>query len=89
MQRALLTSQEAEAKEKQEEFERKIQYRRELQDQMIMNEQMKQNKYEEFLRDKKYMDQVQQRICDEDERLLYFLKYYFYSIEYLDVSQNI
>lgn len=51
-----------------EEIMKKHQYKQELQDQMILKEHMNRYKYEEFLREKKMIDDIIQRIHDEDER---------------------
>ncbi|KAJ8921789.1 hypothetical protein NQ315_008415 [Exocentrus adspersus] len=65
-------SEEAEYKTKlkQEDILKKAQYRKELQDQMILREKAKRYCYEEFLREKKMIDDIVQRIHDEDEREL-------------------
>lgn len=46
----------------------KAKYRKELQDQIILEEQNKRFQYEEFLREKKMLDDIVQRIHDENER---------------------
>lgn len=43
-------------------------YKQDLQDQMIYNEKNKRFLYEEFLREKKMIDEIIERINDEDER---------------------
>nr|XP_023027239.1 meiosis-specific nuclear structural protein 1-like [Leptinotarsa decemlineata] len=62
--------EESEYKKKlaQEDMIKKQQYKQELQDQMILREKSKRHLYEEFLREKKLIDDVIQRIHDEDER---------------------
>lgn len=55
---------------KQQEINKKHEYMKELQDQMIFKEKMKRCKYEEFLKEKKLIDQVVERIHLEDERAL-------------------
>lgn len=55
---------------KQQEINKKHEYKKELQDQMIFKEKIKRCKYEEFLREKKLIDQVVERIHQEDERAL-------------------
>ncbi|GLV45297.1 hypothetical protein CBL_05397 [Carabus blaptoides fortunei] len=65
---ALLTNAEAERIEAEEEFKRKVEYKKELQDQMILQYQQKQYMYEEFLKEKKLLDDIIQRIHDEDAR---------------------
>jgi hypothetical protein len=52
----------------EEEIRKKAQYRQELQDQMIINEKRKRYVYDEFLREKKMIDDIVQRIHAEDER---------------------
>lgn len=52
----------------QEEFTKKNLYRQELQDQMIINEKRKRFLYDEFLREKKMIDDIVERIYAEDER---------------------
>lgn len=54
--------------EAEKELLRKLEYRRQLQDQMIFAEKTKRFKYEEFLKEKKLLDDVMQRIQDENER---------------------
>lgn len=63
-----------EARKTDEEFERikleedkkkKLQLRNELQDQIITAHQRKQFLYEEFLKEKKYLDEIVKRIFDE------------------------
>lgn len=51
-----------------EEFTKKTVYRQELQDQMIINEKRKRFLYDEFLREKKMIDDIVERIYAEDER---------------------
>jgi hypothetical protein len=58
----------AEAEKEAEEYCRKLEYRAELQDQMICAERLKQAAYEDFLREKKILDDVVRRIHDEDQR---------------------
>ncbi|KAL3278980.1 hypothetical protein HHI36_016497 [Cryptolaemus montrouzieri] len=55
---------------KQLDINKKHEYKMELQDQMIFKEKMKRYKYEEFLKEKKLVDQVVERIHLEDERAL-------------------
>lgn len=50
------------------EMHEKVKYRQELHDQMIYNEQSKRSQYEEFLREKKMLDDIVQRLHEEDER---------------------
>lgn len=64
----MLTNLEAERIEAEEEFKRKVEYKKELQDQMILQHQQKQYMYEEFLKEKKLLDDIIQRIHDEDAR---------------------
>lgn len=59
---------ELRTKRLQEEMHQKIQYRHELQDQMILKEKTKRFLYEEFLREKKLLDDVIQRMYEEDCR---------------------
>lgn len=47
---------------------KKAQYKQELQDQIILREKSRRHAYEEFLREKKLIDGIVQRIHDEDER---------------------
>ncbi|ERL94882.1 hypothetical protein D910_12155 [Dendroctonus ponderosae] len=67
--------QEAQIREKEfkkmlteEDMVKKAQYKKELQDQIILGEESKRYLYEEFLREKKMIDDIIQRIHDEDER---------------------
>lgn len=52
----------------EEDIIKKAQYRQELQEQIILGEESKRYLYEEFLREKKMIDDIIQRIHDEDER---------------------
>jgi hypothetical protein len=58
----------AEAAKEAEEHHRKLQYGEELQDQIACAERLKQLAYEDFMQEKKLLDDVVQRIHDEDER---------------------
>lgn len=55
----------------EEDMIKKAQYKKELQDQIILGEESKRYLYEEFLREKKMIDDIIQRIHDEDERELH------------------
>lgn len=68
LQEARMTQEEFLMKEAQEEIKRKSEYKLALQDQMILREQTKRYLYEEFLREKKMIDDIIQRIHEEDER---------------------
>ncbi|CAG9863776.1 unnamed protein product [Phyllotreta striolata] len=68
MTKAWITEQEHNHHLKQEEILRKAQYKKDLQDQLIMKEKSKRYLYEEYLREKKLLDDVIKRIHDEDER---------------------
>lgn len=65
---ALYTKEEMDRRAMQEEINKKAVYRQELQDQIIIQEQHKRYLYEEFLREKKMIDDIVQRIHAEDER---------------------
>ncbi|XP_030760355.1 meiosis-specific nuclear structural protein 1 [Sitophilus oryzae] len=52
----------------EEDIIKKAQYKQELQEQIILREKSKRYLYEEFLREKKRIDDIIQRIHDEDER---------------------
>lgn len=54
----------------QRDILQKAKYRRELQDQMIAADENRRFEYEEFLREKKMMDDVIQRMHDEDVRAI-------------------
>lgn len=54
----------------QEDMRRKEQYRQELHNQMIAQEKNRRFEYEEFLREKKLLDDIVQRIHDENERAI-------------------
>jgi hypothetical protein len=58
----------AESEREAQECLHKLQYGAELQDQIIYTERMKQEAYEDFMREKKILDDVVQRIHEEDER---------------------
>ncbi|XP_068084125.1 meiosis-specific nuclear structural protein 1 [Anabrus simplex] len=51
-----------------EEFRRKLEYRKELQDQLIASEKMKQQAYYDFMEEKKAIDEIVQKIYEEDRR---------------------
>ncbi|KAF5297490.1 hypothetical protein FQA39_LY12084 [Lamprigera yunnana] len=65
---AWMTDQEFNNYTRQEEINRKAKYRQELQDQMILDDKNKRYAYEEFLKEKKMIDAVVQRIHEENER---------------------
>lgn len=52
----------------QEDIIKKNQYKQELQDQIIFQEKVNRCRYEEFLKEKKMIDDIVQRIHEEDER---------------------
>lgn len=52
----------------QKQIDQKEQYKQELHDQMILGEKNRRFQYEEFLREKKMLDDIVQRIHDEDVR---------------------
>lgn len=54
----------------EEDLIKKAHYKQELQDQIILREKSRRQAYEEFLREKKLIDDIIQRIHDEDEREL-------------------
>jgi hypothetical protein len=58
----------AQAEKEAEEYRHRLHYGAELQDQIICSERLKQVAYEDFLQEKKNLDDVVQRIHDEDER---------------------
>lgn len=68
LERARLKEEELRTQRVQEEIIKKHHYKQELQDQMILKERMNRFRYEEFLREKKMIDDIIQRIHDEDER---------------------
>jgi hypothetical protein len=68
LQEAIVTLDEMNRIAGEEEIRKKAQYRQELQDQMIINEKRKRYVYDEFLREKKMIDDIVQRIHAEDER---------------------
>ncbi|CAH1968702.1 unnamed protein product [Acanthoscelides obtectus] len=68
LQEAWLEENEKKRLIQQEEINKKAQYKQELQDQMILREQAKRAMYEEFLIHKKVIDDIIQRIHDENER---------------------
>jgi hypothetical protein len=58
----------AESVKEAEEYHRKLEYGAALQDQMVCAEKLKQVAYEDFLQEKKFLDDVVRRIHDEDQR---------------------
>lgn len=70
VQAALVKEEEQKRALAEEEIMKRAQYKQELQEQMILGEKSKRYLYEEFLREKKMIDDVIQRIHDEDERTL-------------------
>lgn len=68
MKHALLSEGEIDRQKAEEEIKRKAIYKKELQDQIIIKYQESQSKYEDFLREKKMLDDIIQRIHDEDQR---------------------
>ncbi|XP_050306031.1 meiosis-specific nuclear structural protein 1-like [Anthonomus grandis grandis] len=65
---ALMKEEELKRMLAEEDIIKKAQYKQELQEQIILGEKSKRFLYEEFLREKKMIDDVIQRIHDEDER---------------------
>lgn len=68
LQAAWVQEQEWRRTQIEEELIKKAQYKQELQDQIILRENSRRHAYEEFLREKKLIDDIIQRIHDEDER---------------------
>jgi len=58
----------AEAEKEAEEYRRKLQYRAELQDQMVCAKRSKQVASEDILQERKILDEAARRIHDEDQR---------------------
>jgi hypothetical protein len=58
----------AEAEKEADKYHNKLQYGADLQDQIVCAEGLKQIAYEDFMQEKKILDDVLQRIHDEDER---------------------
>lgn len=54
----------------EEEIAKKAKLRQEIQDQLMFKENQKRFEYEEFLREKKMLDDVVQRVHDEDQRFV-------------------
>lgn len=70
LENARTREEELKKERAQEEIIRKNKYKLELQDQMILHEKSIRCKYEEFLREKKMLDDIIQRLHEEDERAL-------------------
>lgn len=68
LEKAWSSEKELREKHQQEEVCKKAMYKQDLQDQIIYNEKNKRFLYEEFLREKKMLDEIISRIHDEDER---------------------
>lgn len=66
--KAHVTEKEYFKQQKELELLRQEQYKRELQDQMIFQENAKRAKYEEFLKEKKLIDELVLRIQEEEAR---------------------
>lgn len=75
--RASFDFKETQLKQAEEEMMKKLQYKQQLQDQMVLNYKEKQHQYEEFLRDKKALDSIIQRIHDEDRMYCTNIFHYF------------
>ncbi|CAG9835454.1 unnamed protein product [Diabrotica balteata] len=71
MRQAWIDQKEYQKQLLQDDMVKKSQYKQELQEQLIMREKMKRHLYEEYLREKKLIDDIVQRIHDEDEREAY------------------
>uniref|UniRef100_A0A6P7GG54 Meiosis-specific nuclear structural protein 1 n=1 Tax=Diabrotica virgifera virgifera TaxID=50390 RepID=A0A6P7GG54_DIAVI len=71
MRQAWIDQKEYQKQLLQDDMIKKSQYKQELQEQLIMREKMKRHLYEEYLREKKLIDDIVQRIHDEDEREAY------------------
>lgn len=65
---SLIEEEEWRKTQAEQELIKKAQYKQELQDQIILRERSRRYAYEEFLREKKLIDDIVQRIHDEDER---------------------
>jgi len=70
MQEAIIREEELKRTMAEEDILKKAQYKQELQEQIILGEKSKRYLYEEFLREKKMIDDIIQRIHDEDERMI-------------------
>ncbi|KAF7286351.1 hypothetical protein GWI33_005790 [Rhynchophorus ferrugineus] len=68
LQRAVIKEEELKRTLAEEDIMKKEQYKQELQEQIILREKSKRYLYEEYLREKKMIDDIIQRIHDEDER---------------------
>lgn len=68
LEEAWIQEQEWRRAQAEEDMIKKAQYKQELQDQIILRESCRRHAYEEFLREKKLIDDIVQRIHDEDER---------------------
>lgn len=68
MKEAWVYEQDLKKAQMEEDILKKAHYKQELQDQMILREKSRRHAYEEFLREKKLIDDIIQRIHDEDER---------------------
>lgn len=62
-ERAAAEEQELEQKRNEE----MLRYQRELEQQLLENEEKRQEAYEEFLREKILVDEIVRRICEEDQ----------------------
>nr|XP_022906666.1 meiosis-specific nuclear structural protein 1 [Onthophagus taurus] len=70
LEAARMKSEDYQKVQQEKEMKQKAKYKQELQDQMILVERTKRFQYEEFLREKKKIDDIVQRAHDEDEREL-------------------
>ncbi|CAH1101275.1 unnamed protein product [Psylliodes chrysocephalus] len=68
MTKAWVTEKEHNNHLKQKDMIKKAEYKKDLQEQLIMREKSKRYLYEEYLREKKLIDDVIKRIHDEDEK---------------------
>lgn len=60
----------------QKDYEKKLQYRKELRDQIIQAYK-REEKYQEFLKEKTLIDQIVRAIHEEDQRLVIFYRILF------------
>ncbi|GJQ85766.1 hypothetical protein Trydic_g20328 [Trypoxylus dichotomus] len=70
LSQARMSEEEFQIKEAEAQIKRKAEYKQALQDQMILREKTRRHLYEEFLKEKKMIDDIIQRIHEEDERML-------------------
>lgn len=88
LNRARLSHEEYLIKQTEESIKRKAEYKEALLDQMMYRENTKRCLYEQFLRDKKMIDDIIQQIHEEDERYDHISNLSIYSYTLLELYKT-